>query len=66
LVCDEGRIRSATQLLWVIGTSKETLPRLPSAAISFRATAFPLTITSTGTFRESPILARSMFQYGRR
>ena len=37
---------------------------LPSATIFFVATAWPLTITSTGTVRVSPMRARSMCQYG--
>ena len=45
-------------------------PRTSSAAscrrqrFRSRAAGWPLTITSTGTFRESPMRARSMCQYG--
>ena len=38
LVCDDGRMRSATQLLWSIFASKATGRSFPSATISVRAT----------------------------
>src|SRR5262249_9246992 len=64
LVCDDGKTRSATQLDFWIGTSNETPSMLPSAVTSVLATGRPLTRTSTGILRVSPIRARSRSQYG--
>ena len=49
-VCDVGKIRNATQLLFSIGTSISKSTSFPSASISVRATDSPFTTTSTGTF----------------
>src|SRR5438093_4238332 len=64
LVWLEGKILRQTQLLSLMGTSKVTSCSEPSASISFLSTAWPLTTTSTGTFRVAPIRARSISQYG--
>ena len=59
LVCEEGRMRSATQLLRSTWASNDTDRIAPSAGISWRATALPFTTSSSGTLRESPMRARS-------
>ena len=47
---------------WPIETSKARSLTLPSATIVFRATALPLTTSSTGASRVVPMRARSMSQ----
>src|SRR5262249_45327033 len=59
-----GKMRRQTQLLFLIGTANSTSCSLPSAVISLRSTASPLTTTSTGTFRLVLMRARSTSQYG--
>ena len=60
-------MRSATQLLRSIGTSKVTSRIVPSAVIQRVAATRPLTTISTGTSRVPPgpgVRARSRSQYG--
>src|SRR6516165_8736243 len=64
LVWLDGKTRRHTQLLLLRGTRNVTSCSLPSATISLRSTATPLTTTSTGTLRVSPTRARSTSQYG--
>src|SRR5262245_31415894 len=64
LVWELGRIRRATQLDFLMGSRKDTFSCFPSALISFLAAGRPLTTASKRTFRESPMRARSMSQYG--
>jgi hypothetical protein len=62
LVCADGSILTATQLLFSIATSNATSRTCPSASTFFRATASPFTTSSTGTSRVSPMRARSTSQ----
>jgi hypothetical protein len=62
LLCDEGRIRAAIQLLRSIGTSNVSVRSVPSACSFCVATGAPLTMISTGTSMLVPIRARSRSQ----
>ena len=64
LVCAAGKTRIATQLDRSGVYSNSSSFTLPSASISFFSTAWPLTISSTGTCRVPFTRARSMCQYG--
>ena len=64
LVCADGSILTATQLLFAMAASNATSRICPSASTFLRATGSPFTTSSTGTSRVSPIRARSISQYG--
>src|SRR5947207_15119919 len=64
LVCDEGRIRAAIQLLRSMATSNARSRGCPSATTLFDPATLPLTTISTVTSRLLPARARSMSQYG--
>src|SRR6059058_58206 len=60
----DGKTRRHTHELLSTGTVNVTSCSLPSATISFLATALPLTTTSTGTLRVLSMRERSRSQYG--